>query len=192
MSNMPTPNEGELPASVRSGGVGGALDEKKRAKIVALLSLGCSRRSAARYVGCSPSTIGRTVARDPEFADQLAQAEQNADIDALRMIRRAAGNERYWRAAAWLLERRIPEEFALRHTGLYTGQQIAQIFQRVTITLRDELPEEKCRLAMQKLDAIMEEFQTAVQTTGRPPEIAAPMLRLVEEPQPPPGANDHA
>ena len=41
------------------------LDPTKRQRIAALLAVGCSRRVAARYVGCSPSTITRTAARDP-------------------------------------------------------------------------------------------------------------------------------
>ena len=50
------------------------LDEKKRAKIIALVANGSSRRMAARYVACAPSTITRTAMRDPDFAAQLAAA----------------------------------------------------------------------------------------------------------------------
>ena len=39
---------------------------------------------AAKYVGCAASTITRTALRDPDFAEQLAAAEQSAEIDALR------------------------------------------------------------------------------------------------------------
>jgi IS30 family transposase len=37
------------------------LDEGKRMKIVALLSNGSSRRTAARIVGCAPSTVTYTI-----------------------------------------------------------------------------------------------------------------------------------
>ena len=84
------------------------LDEHKRWKIIALLANGSSRRMAARYVGCAASTITRTAARDPSFAEQVAQAEARTEMDALRAIRIAAQNKRHWRAAAWLLERRNP------------------------------------------------------------------------------------
>ena len=82
------------------------LDETKRRMIIALLMNGSSRRMAAGFVGCAPSTITRTAARDPEFAAQLARAEGNAETEALSLIRKAAHKERYWQAAAWLLERR--------------------------------------------------------------------------------------
>jgi IS30 family transposase len=46
------------------------LDETKRLKIIAIVSNGSSRRTAARYVGCSPSTITRTAARHPEVDER--------------------------------------------------------------------------------------------------------------------------
>lgn len=84
------------------GGRPPVLDERKRRIVLALLANGSSQRVAARYVGCSPSTIANTIDRDPEFADVMAQAEQNSEIEALRLLRNAARKDRYWRAAAWL------------------------------------------------------------------------------------------
>lgn len=71
------------------------LDQAKRQKIIALLANGSSRRMAARYVRCSPSTIARTAAADQVFADQLAAAESSAEIDALRAVRAAFRKDRY-------------------------------------------------------------------------------------------------
>jgi len=62
------------------------LDAAKRQKILALVANGSSRRTAARYVGCEPSTIGRTAMRDPEpprpsdeFRDSAPDDELPAD-----------------------------------------------------------------------------------------------------------------
>jgi len=71
-----------------------ALDPAKRQRVIALLTIGCSRPVAARHVGCAPSTITRTAARDPAFADQLAQAETNLEVellDSIRAIREGGG-----------------------------------------------------------------------------------------------------
>jgi IS30 family transposase len=65
------------------------LDDKKRADILSLLTLGCSRRKAAQCVGCAPSTITRLIQRDPEFAAKAARAEQNIETLALANIRAA-------------------------------------------------------------------------------------------------------
>ena len=60
------------------------------------------------------STITRTIAHDPTFADQVARAEESSDIELFRRIRNASKDPRYWRSAAWCLERRNPEEFGPR------------------------------------------------------------------------------
>ena len=132
------------------------LDDKKRAKIIALVANGSSRRMAARYVRCAPSTITRTAMRDREFAEQLAVAEQNADVDALRALRVAARKPRFWRAAAWLLERRHPDEFARRPPNVYTPDQFARAMGQIIEIIDKDLPEENYQRAMEKLDEIVE------------------------------------
>ena len=66
------------------------LTEEKRNAIVAILSVGCPRYVAARYVGCSPATIARTAARDPQFAARLRQAQASVELAFLRRIGKAA------------------------------------------------------------------------------------------------------
>ena len=110
----------QITASAEGQDVGGrppALDEAKRRLVLALLTNGFSRRMAARYVGCAHSTIAQTAARDPAFATDLAQAEHGVDVEMLAAVRRAAKQDRHWRAAAWLLERRNRQEFSLATSG---------------------------------------------------------------------------
>ena len=107
-----------------------ALDAVKRATVVALVRLGGSRRMAAAEVGCAHRTIARTAARDPQFAAELAAAESKSDHKALALIDRATDQEKYWRAAAWMLERRNPEEFARRAPNTMTPHQVLKLFTR--------------------------------------------------------------
>ncbi len=107
------------------------LDKTKRQKILALLANGSSRRVAARIAGCSHSTIARTAQRDPQFAAELDAAEHNCEIEALRLIRTAAKNGRYWRAAAWLLERRNPRDFAKRTPATLSEEDVANLAMRL-------------------------------------------------------------
>ena len=134
----------------------GVLDAGKRERIVALVANGSSRRVAARFLGCSPSTITRTAARDPLFAEQLARAEENVEVGSLGTIRRAAGQEKYWRAAAWLLERRNPDDFGHRPPGTYTADQVLAMFVQALSSL--EVPDESRQQAIEKLDTLLLEF----------------------------------
>ncbi len=119
------------------------LDGIKRAKILALLTMGCSRRMAAKQAGCAASTITRTAERDEEFHNQIAEAEAQADVRALRLISRTAQQERYWRVAAWLLERRNPEEYGRRAPHTFTGTQVEELLIRGLSEIVQFVKEEK-------------------------------------------------
>lgn len=121
------------------------LDEVKKKEILAILAQGCSRRRAAQYVGCSPSTIRRTALRDTAFAEAVARAESQSEITCLTNVRKAGKKEQYWRAAAWVLERRYPEEYALRKPGTVTVEQMLDVLKQIADILTDETEDPKVR-----------------------------------------------
>jgi transposase len=130
------------------------LDEARRRTIIALLMNGSSRRMAAAYVGCSPSTITRTAARDPEFAARLARAEGSAETEALALIRKAARKERYWRAAAWYLERRNPTDFAPCKRDVVTEDRLRRMLGSLATLVVKDISEEKFEQILDRLDQI--------------------------------------
>ena len=147
------------------------LDPAKRDRIIAMVANGSSRRVAARFVGCAPSTITRTAARDPQFAADLARAEESVEVESLRAIRNAAKTAHYWRAAAWLLERKNPEDFAPRSPGLYTAGQVLAMFAQVLGSLAPELPDGPREQALEKLNLLLIEFdagETASERNRKP------------------------
>ena len=117
-----------------------SLDEFRKREILAILSVGCSRRTAARYVGCSPSTIRRTAERDPAFAESLHKAESKAQILFMKNIAAAARKEQYWRAAAWALERLNPEDYAARSPNSVTLEQIRTLVSEFARIIVEEVP----------------------------------------------------
>jgi hypothetical protein len=116
------------------------LDEMKQREILAIVSVGCSRRTAARYVGCSVSTIQNTAERDEKFADKLLQAESKAVVKLMKNINEAAKKAQYWRAAAWALERLNPEEYASPHPDVITTEQISQLMSHFSQIVVEEVP----------------------------------------------------
>lgn len=126
----------------RAGDASGqpALDELKRGQILGILAVGCSRRVAADYVGCSLKAIQDAAAHDPQFAEGLRRAEQQAEIGYLRRIHEAASEPKYWRAAAWVLERKNPQDFGLRRPETVTVDQVKQLMVGLTALIVDEVP----------------------------------------------------
>jgi len=142
------------------------LDEIKRSEILAILHVGCTRRVAARYVGCSPQTIQRTADRDPEFALRLARAENQAEVSYLNNINRAASEPRYWRAAAWALERKYPNRYASRHPDVMTLDETREFLMRLAAILAEEVSdnEQRARIirqAVRMLDEIRQSAETS-------------------------------
>jgi hypothetical protein len=101
-------------------------------KIIACLRAGFLRTATAEACGVGYATLKEWVARgegtDPDrpstplyatFAALVRAAEADAQNDAIKVIIEAAKDD--WRAAAWYLERRWPEQF-----GQKTKQEIKQ------------------------------------------------------------------
>jgi hypothetical protein len=130
------------------------LDDAKMAQIVAILSMGCSQNMAAQYVGCSPSTIYNTAARDPKFAKKLREAKGNAEIGLIKQIRAAAKKDQYWRAAAWALERTFPERYARRGPDVITVEQIGLLLTKFAGFVVAEFPERDCSRILKQMDAV--------------------------------------
>ena len=115
------------------------LDEGRRREIVAILSVGCTRRAAADYVGCSVTTILRTARRNPDFAEAIRRAESASQVATLTKIQKAADKPQYWRAAAWLLERRHPDDFARRGPDVITRPQLRELMSRLASLIVEEV-----------------------------------------------------
>ncbi len=146
------------------------LDHVKKGQILAILSVGCSRRTAARYVGCSPTTIQNTADRDPQFAAQLRHADHGAEIEYLKRIRNAAKKEQYWRAAAWALERLNPEDFAKRPVGALTSDEVSTLLAQLAEILLQEIPVAEYRKrAIKCVDRLLAKVQPGPKKAS-PPE----------------------
>jgi len=150
------------------------LDAKKRTKICGLLTLGYSRRMAAEHVGCDPSTITRTAQRDETFRQQLAAAQSDADIDALRLIRRTADQEKYWRAAAWILERRNPDEYGRRAPNSFSGEEVMRILDRVLQVVMPFVPS-------QNMEEVMSQFEEELSDVAEKARLPLPEYAPAEE-----------
>ncbi len=135
-------------------------DRKKQSDILAIISVGCSQRIAAEYVGCSEKAIRETAIRDPEFAEELCHAEHRAELSLIKRIHKAAMDEKNWRAAAWALERLNPEDFGPRRPDTITRKQFVQVLMRITKIIVEEIPDEALReRVFQRIDVLVNELE---------------------------------
>jgi hypothetical protein len=145
------------------------LDETKKKEILAILVQGCTRRRAAQYVGCSHPTIRNTALRDPSFAAALARVESQSEISCLANVRKAGKKDQYWRAAAWVLERRYPDDYATRKPGTVTVQQMLDVLKQVADILMDETEDPKLRQRIRRRVHALAKGLSAVAGVGLDP-----------------------
>jgi hypothetical protein len=104
------------------------LTRDRHERMVQMLRAGNYRDAAARAAGIAPSTLYSWLERGSneqlgpyhEFAAAVQQAEAEAEVYAVAIIRRAMSDD--WRAAATYLERRHPERWRRRSTTELTGK----------------------------------------------------------------------
>lgn len=143
------------------------LDNAKRRQVLAVLAMGSSRRAAAKYVGCSPSTLCKTAARDLEFARQLNQAEQQAELNYLKNIRDAAEKPQCWRAAAWVLERRNPRDFSAQKLGVLAAGQVIRVLQQLAEIVVEETPAARQRKRiLRRVELLLRSLDTPTTQPG--------------------------
>lgn len=107
------------------------LTPQTAAIIVRALQSGCYRETAAQHAGIGISTFYRWLevgeadyeanidSPHRELWDAIKKAEADAEVAAVALIRRAAGET--WQAAAWLLERKNPGRWGRRERHEHTG-----------------------------------------------------------------------
>ena len=130
--------------------------QKEQDEVLKLLSAGCSRTTAARCVRRSPTTLRNEILENPEFAEQVVKAEEGTELYYLARIRSAAQKEQYWRAAAWVLERRLPERYGSKKPETLTVEQVQKFMTTCMQIIAEELPDEELRTKI--LDRLAEEL----------------------------------
>lgn len=138
------------------------LDQLQKNHILAIVSIGGSRQFAAQYVGCTLQAIRREVRRDFAFAAALRQTECQAILGDLKSLQFAARQEKHWRAAAWSLERRLPQEFAPRPPDTLTDDQLRDLLKQIVQVLIEAIPIPSIRKDVVKRLALL------LKTLGRP------------------------
>ena len=117
------------------------LDETKRAQICGVLSVGGGMALAADAVGCCVRTIYNTMERDAKFKAEIKRARAGSEIKLLKCVDDAAMEPRYWRAAAWKLERIRPERYRAQKSGTYTIEHVLTVVDELLTVVQETIDE---------------------------------------------------
>lgn len=97
------------------------LDEPDmRTSILAAISGGSYRHVACAHARISYQAFVNYLERDPDFSEQVDQAEAKRAVAAVAQI--IVHGKDDWRALAWFLERKFPDEWGRRDRLAVTGK----------------------------------------------------------------------
>jgi uncharacterized protein YdiU (UPF0061 family) len=126
-----------------------SLDERR--DVLAVLGLGCDEKLAAAYVGRPLECLHETAKRYTSFREALEKAKTRAQVDLITNIRNASRNERFWRAAVWVLERIDPERYGPRRLHADSdSRRLHPALERIVQILLEEIPDPKRRQSVLK------------------------------------------
>jgi hypothetical protein len=100
-------------------------DPQRRETLLEALTAGNTRKAACACAGFSEDAFARYCTAYPNFAEAVREAEATAEIRNVGKIQQAS--EKNWRAAAWWLERRHPQEWGRKNQTIQTGADGGQI-----------------------------------------------------------------
>lgn len=108
------------------------LTKEVQDKVALAVGLGAPYELAALYAGLDRTTVwdwlkkGENQTEGPfrEFSNAVKKAEGDGVVGCLASVRKAG--QQQWQAAAWWLERKFPESFALRRDTNVTVNNYSQ------------------------------------------------------------------
>jgi hypothetical protein len=148
-------------------------DQARCEEVCTLVAAGCGIDGAARHLGCAPKTIRREARRNPMFGADLRQALKTAELKPLNALRDAAN--RHWRAAAWLLERTNPKQFARQDPDVIPLELYHAFLEKMSSEIAWHLRVQSTYMPLlRKLRRIAEKTQREANLRRELPPIAKP------------------
>lgn len=135
------------------------------------LRAGNTRGAAAAYAEISRQTFYRWLESDVSFRDSVEKAEAEAEVRFAAQVAKAATNGT-WQAAAWWLERRRPNDFALRSRVEMTGKDGGPI---ESVNVTDQLSAEEKRRLRERLARSVRGESDARAAEGDPGRAGEPV-----------------
>jgi len=125
------------PITKNKGGAPTKRTSENRDKLLQALRLGQSLERAAQYAGMSYELLRQWQAEDVGLLEAIKAARSEMEVAMLARIEQAAAKGQ-WQAAAWKLERILPQNYALRR-DMDLGDTQVTVKMRKVIARPDDL-----------------------------------------------------
>lgn len=91
-------------------------------RIEQAIRVGVTHAQAAEYAGIGESTLREWMRENPAFAAAINAREAEGALTLVALVNRAAQQD--WRAAAWILEHRWPQDYAVSRIDAHHSGEV--------------------------------------------------------------------
>ncbi len=106
-----------------------AVVKAQQAGLIKAVAAGNTYQTSCRVMKVSHTTFQHWREMDPTFQAAVEEAEAGAIMRNVAVIQEAA--KKHWQAAAWFLERKYPQDWALRQVIAVEGNFIVEMEKRL-------------------------------------------------------------
>jgi hypothetical protein len=131
----------------------------ERAQLSGALHMGCTLRTACRYVGVPISAVHEALQRDESFHDELLAAEARCEVTQLKALFTVAGDPKHYRVAMWLLERRFPSRYMPRPPRTFTPEQLKPTLRAMAEAMLEGIDAEMHDKLLVRLDDVLHDLR---------------------------------
>lgn len=121
------------------------LSQEQVRDLCLILSSGCDRVTACKYVGLAVDALQALMRRNRGLADEVRQAEAKAELAHMRQIRRASEDAKQWRASTWWLEHSAPERYGGQPAKALTKNALEDLLDNLAQVVIAEISDEALR-----------------------------------------------
>lgn len=130
------------------------MTEDQRRRVIAALTIGASRDTAAAYVGVTRRELEEALAGDEGFAAEAQKSEATAEVSHLRNIHEAIKDQKNWRASVWWLKQTHPERYDRKPENI-TDEQLREFIHQLLDKVSAVIPEEHHATLRDELDQLI-------------------------------------
>jgi len=160
------------------------LTTDQRAEILKHIPIGGDLISLCNLAGVTVAQFRLEIKRDPAFAEEVARAEATVELLHMGNVKKAAQDEKNWRAGVWWIERRC----RLRAAGdgrAFSDAHAVDLVDEVAQVVTQQIPDPD--VSRRVVDGLVDliERETGDRTTDpSPDEISIEMTKLPSQEDP--------
>lgn len=121
------------------------LSAEAHKQAVSVVSVGCSRTAAAKFLGITLSEFEQFVRTNKEFAKDLGKAEAGVEVKHMQCVLQSVKDKADWRKSIWWLEHMRPEQYGKQDATARENKRMDSFLKAIVDVIALEVQDKSTR-----------------------------------------------